>query len=290
MLILELLVLILCERAIAIVGGIPFDALPDSTASKKLIRSTVRFLMSTEKGVEHLCSGVIVADRRILSAAHCFQDADVKKALLDGRITMVFPTQNPTKPYDSIKLDPDAILRPPESQKHVDLAMVKVVLDFPRDMKVPLANSGCINGSPYVIAGFGASRKSKSPRDLENLTLRSVKLKKYDAGGGPFINLERTLDVKSGVSNGMGCYGDSGGPTFCKVDQKRWALAGINVRTFPRTNGSIHTTLTPSQHCDSSVYFRSTSINHNIDLIADWIPPNGRIKEKSNFGPSQAPQ
>jgi len=48
MLAIELFISTLCVQAWAVVGGIAFEDLPE-VASKKLIRSTVRFLLSTKE-------------------------------------------------------------------------------------------------------------------------------------------------------------------------------------------------------------------------------------------------
>jgi len=222
-----------------------------------------------------------VAEHRILSAAHCFKDPDVRKAMEEGRVTMISQSQNLTMSSDSTKLDPDAVKFSPDG---VDLAVVKVGIYFPESMRVPLAYSRCIDDSPYIVAGFGTSSKSQSSSDLKNLSLRSVKLKKTDSGEGALISLEKTHDVKSGVSNGMGCFGDSGGPTFCKVDREKWALAGINVWLFPRIDDPVQSTLTPAQKCDSSTYYKSTSVRHNMDTISGWLNSNTGSNTGSNAG------
>jgi len=272
--------------SLGVVDGIAFDHLRDSPA-KQAVKSTVRFLMETEKGIEHLCSGVIVADRQILSAAHCFNAADVKQAIKDGKVTMVFRNQNPPEREDRIKLDQDAVRLSP--QGNIDLAMVSVPLEFPKSQKIPIGSSGCRDKSPYIVAGYGTSREAKTPTDLQKLPLRSVRLEKSAEGDGALIPMKRTLSKRTGKSHGMGCFGDSGGPTFCKDRDGKWVLAGINARVYPTTEALKSQTLRAAEKCETSTFFSATSVRYNIDIIRDWMSaqpsPSGGSRELNRAAP-----
>lgn len=252
----------------AVIGGIAIDEL-QSRNKNIIMHNTVRFVLKKNGKIEHLCSGVIVGDGQVLSAAHCFNEDDVVSALKKGRVAMgYFDPERPGR-FASILIGPQAVHFPDDNK--VDLAFIRVNTDFPNKENLPLADKGCASDSPYIVAGFGTSLDSSSATDLEHLKLRSVKMKKAANPDGVTTALEEIYDPQTGQGKGIGCFGDSGGPTFCKDSAGQWVLEGINHTVYPRAQDTPEHPLSGRELCESARFFRSTSIKWNKDVIHHWL-------------------
>lgn len=255
------------EKSGAIIGGIDSRVLV-SSSKNLIVRNTVRFILNVDGKEEQLCSGVIIGDGEVLTAAHCFKDDDVRQALRSGSLSMRYFEPGGEGRFASVLVESDSVSLPRD--KNVDLAFVRLPVAFPNKENLLLAYGGCAPGSPYIVAGYGTTRESTSPSDLDHLSLHSVKMKKVGEGEGATTLLEETFDKTSGKSNGMGCFGDSGGPTFCKSKAGQWILAGINHKVYPRAKARRGKKLSGREQCESSRVFRSAAVKWNMDLIEGW--------------------
>lgn len=205
------------------------------------------------------CSAVRTSPVRIVSAGHCFLEYGQKgspsatagysfRAVMtgaDGQTKRV-PIVAPQGDYNA----------------DIDLAVAGLAQDVPLPPGVSfpsLSASGCEapmepKQEPGGIAGFFKStgraiaRRNLSPAFLvgygvlDNSSTGSVtadcpkivplnNLKQHGRAPALWVDFARTRSV-SGVAHGKGCFGDSGGPIFCR-ENGRLVVGGITAQVNP---------------------------------------------------------
>jgi secreted trypsin-like serine protease len=197
----------------------------DVVATNDSINQSIVGLYSTDKG--YLCTGSIITNDLILTAAHCVQGDTTKiKVLFGGKL------------IDGNKLGAGVVVRdsvkgeayPGFDINHItetgmnDVGLVRFSGGLPAGYKPAtlLVNYAAHihDGTTVVMAGYGISNvlfKSGAG------TLRKVTLQVDNAN---LSSSEASID--QGVRKGI-CEGDSGGPSYLQADGK-YLLWGITSR------------------------------------------------------------
>jgi hypothetical protein len=149
------------------------------------------------------CTGVTVAPRLVLTAAHCFKGAsdwDVtmySAKALEGSITCV---------------PEEALIRGQSFVVHHSLDLAAVRLRSDRTMVMPIFEGTLLPGSDAYIAGYGLAEANQGGR------LQMVPTKVATVS-------ETLLTTDSGPGGGA-CVGDSGGPLLVETGERGWSVAG----------------------------------------------------------------
>lgn len=183
------------------------------------LRRSVVFI---ENSAGELCSGALIAQDLVLTAAHCVTDsasyrvAAVNRAFRPLRVKVVAITAHPSFVTGTT----------PRTQPGVDLAVLRLERGLGSDF-LPLdpTLSGRIGvGDGVTVAGFGVSNESRkgTARILRQANLVSL---------GPIEVANRVLIVadpeRLAETSGAGaCRGDSGGPILAAT-QDSYLLYGI---------------------------------------------------------------
>ncbi|MBC7661996.1 MAG: leucine-rich repeat domain-containing protein [Chitinophagaceae bacterium] len=215
----------------SIVGGtVPHEQGPTSQATVALV---IRDRNSSPWTT--LCSGVLIAPRLVLTAAHCVESGKPKLTM-----GVLFGT-----------LDSDPLARIVEIEKtetfkkygsrffpNFDIAWVRLKEDAPHPWKpIEILRSPTqlesIEGLPdtLLLAGFGRTASlCTDPSCIGKLYEVTTKLEHF-FNESHFVNL-----LVIGPNPGRGtCNGDSGGPAFIHV-KNRWYLAGVLNGKSPLLN------------------------------------------------------
>lgn len=220
----------------SVVGGKKVD---ENTSPKVLARSTVALsIPKLLKKNRSFCSGSIIAEDMILTAAHClFKSYDTRfKKYTDDMLSILFTTdlskgyeerkasaQILYKPYvpEAVSIDPTAIAG--------DIALIKFEGGLPEGFEpVEVAKASPPDRFTAVVAGFGSKGRAASKN---NGVLHSVSL---DVTYNPSYKVLESREFLKGA-----CTGDSGGPLYADRDGK-WIQVGITSAgssTFGFCNG-----------------------------------------------------
>jgi secreted trypsin-like serine protease len=225
--------------ASAMVGGAP-------AVDASAYRSEIMIL----SGRGNLCTGIVLAQDLVLTAAHCIEpglsyklyelDAERKPVFHDVAKTVVHP-QFSKATFDANRATPD-------------LALLKTAAPLPaRFLPAALATPRprVAVGEGFVVVGYGVT----APRDNRSA---AVLRKAVLAATGQPGNLQlRLLDpATKGDTPGLGaCTGDSGGPVYEDRDGKRLVYGVVSWSTGPKASSGCGglTGVTP------------------LELYSDWI-------------------
>ncbi|MCS0501086.1 S1 family peptidase [Ancylobacter mangrovi] len=174
----------------AIIGGRPAD---DS------LKSEVVMITSTRGA---FCSGVVLAPRVLLTAAHCVAPASDYAAL-------VFEDSTPKLiPVAQIAIHPSFDPHSFETRRPTpDLAVVRLAEPLPLDFSPATLSSQMAlpaRRTSFLLAGFGVTKDGDGASGGK---LRMVQLPSIGITGGIMVRLS------DGPAKG-GCTGDSGGPVY----------------------------------------------------------------------------
>lgn len=209
--------------------------------------------------VASTCSAVRTSPVKIVSAGHCFLEFGQKGS----------PPATAGYSFRAVMTDANGktrrvpIVAPQGQWDHdIDLAVAGLAVDVPLPPSVTfpsLSQSGC--GAPmeparesggltgfFRGAGRAIVRKNLSPAFLvgygvldnsENGSVTSScpkivplnNLKQHGRAPALWVDFDRTRSV-SGIAHGKGCFGDSGGPIFCR-ENGRLVVGGITAQVNP---------------------------------------------------------
>jgi secreted trypsin-like serine protease len=202
-------------------------------AQKTLIARTVVGLVSEHDEGQALCTGSILDEQTILTAAHCIDSATAK-------MYVVFHGKLKTAKPDNIRLADRAIQHPKwkSATGEGDLALVHFTGGLPKDY-VPVTLAGkslkLSSGEQTLLVGYGLSNAKKetgsgSLRQTETSILGA-------ASSGEIMTDGKTSSV---------CFGDSGGPAFVEDGDSllQWGVAH-SVLNKECNQASLHTSVIP---------------------------------------------
>lgn len=168
-----------------------------------------------------LCTGSIIDDDLIVTAAHCVDGAVSKMSVVfglsasDGKTARVVGKEVPAE-YSGHATGRD----------QYDIALIRFEGPLPsgyRKAKLLSAGAELSNGDRVVLAGYGITDALAGTGSGE---LRKTAVKIKDAG---FARTEVLLDQTEGTG---ACHGDSGGPAFVE-EGGALAVWGVTNRAYP---------------------------------------------------------
>lgn len=170
----------------------------------------------------HFCSGTLVAEHLIVTAAHCVFD----KRPQDFQILF----GQDTKADSAVRRDPEALATFKKFQKfesNFDIAWVRFQGDIPegfRPVEIWHQPTSLSSQTPISIAGYG---RTASQCAFDDPTCQGGKLLFVDTSVREFVNHGRLFNlIVIGPRPDHGpCFGDSGGPAYVQRNGQ-WYLVG----------------------------------------------------------------
>ena len=185
-------------------------------------RSKLAILLLITRGSDlSVCTGVVIAPRVILTAAHCLTQTEPKhvKVILNNRSGRAPISES--RQADRIVIH-EKYNGDPKSVS--DLALLHLAKSLPEAYKpVSLMQIGeKITGDSALLIGFGITGETKH----DSMTLRETS-KSFKTE----LHLKETsIGIDQRTKTGGFCRGDSGAPVFADVEKQR-KLIGINSFT-----------------------------------------------------------
>jgi secreted trypsin-like serine protease len=163
------------------------------------------------------CSGVIISDHSIVTAAHCLAGRDPTQTVVlfgfNGNVTSVMRTGSEIHIPDHYHPYGDAL---PNAKNNLDIGVLVFTGSLPSGFKPALLESNELKpsdaGSSFTIAGFGGPKPGVL--DLCDVTLKD----------NAFSESEFELNSSHACTP---AGGDSGGPDF-RISRNRVVLYGIH--------------------------------------------------------------
>lgn len=197
--------------ASGIVGG-------DEVSPEQEIASMVVMVVDTQSS--QICSGTLIADNLVLTAAHCIGPSPEAMHIYFG-VDPFNTVETPVRPVVQVLIHE---LYNPENQAKNDVALVRFKDGLPPGFKTAsIAENPLGAGDGFTAAGLGRSDGRLSKRNLENDgsgRLRSVQKTVASLGTDP------SYFVVSQTSGQGVCPGDSGGPALKKTEAG-WLVVGV---------------------------------------------------------------
>ncbi|XP_069849489.1 transmembrane protease serine 9-like [Dipodomys merriami] len=207
------------EKPIRIVGG--FGAVPGE----------VPWQASLKEGSRHFCGATVVADRWLLSAAHCFNNTKAEQVQAHlGTASLLGTGGSPVKlglrrvvlhpHYNPSILDFDVAL--------LELARPLVFNKYIQPVCLPLAIQKFPVGRKCMISGWGNMQEGNAtkPEVLQKASVGVIE-QKVCSSLYNFSLTDRMLCAGFLEGRVDSCQGDSGGPLACEETPGIFYLAGI---------------------------------------------------------------
>jgi secreted trypsin-like serine protease len=208
----------LLSGSVSIVNG------DSANRREKLARSVVA-LVAIQDGSEALCTGTILNDQSVLTAAHCIASPQEMLVVFGPNVKSAAPDKR--RKVLSYKRHPTA-----------DLAIVHFTGGLPDGYSpVTLMNSGhsVRAGSEVLMMGYGVTDGLRHKGAGVLRETRSL-----------VLNFTSNAIVTDGRQSSV-CFGDSGGPAFVQSEGGEWSQVGVAHAVSDQAcdQASIHTRVFP---------------------------------------------
>jgi len=238
---------------------------------ERLIRqATIRLVVITKDEVRPFCSGVAFGPGEALSSGHCFGKGGASQdELRKGQVFV--ETYDHEAPGILKRIQVASVDFQEDS--HADLALIKLATDLPIRFSIPLAYSGCDEGTSMISAGFGRDEHNKYTSTVRTANYRELSMEERDELNKPIHlstdNRSEEWIVLRAQTSRKACSGDSGGPIFCK-SKGQLALAAINANL----NGGRRT-IAPgeypwNQFCRIADILVGSRVSSSMNVIEKW--------------------
>jgi trypsin len=174
----------------------------------------------------HFCGGSVVADRWVLTAAHCLVDTQPGEIQVGvGRTNLDDLGSGQTLTADRVVVHPDY-----EDTGTFDAALVRVTEDIasPAIGLVDLGDESLEEqGAPLTVAGWGTEFFGSPfiPADLKAVDVSAVADDSCVTNG--LMGFQPDSEMCAETLGGDSCQGDSGGPLFGQAADGRTVQVGI---------------------------------------------------------------
>lgn len=264
------------DPGLGIVNGTPLAK--QSPVSRHLVRVISRSRMPTVNGADRistsLCTGTLLDDRTVLTAAHCVHESDEAE---DIRISFGGDPYCESSP-EEVRIQSARVLgfivhRSYSFQSSInDIALIRLEEPSPEDSEpttlFDLPQTAIPLDAKVLAVGFGkitgADEVSDPNQRLRYGWIRPLKNLRPKAYMVDYLKSRKNLSLQDSLKfdsyflvfdqtdeNGI-CIGDSGGPTFIKQDGQ-WRQVGVSSFVF-RYEGKMETCRGVSAHVNLHSY------------------------------------
>ena len=222
----------ICLAASALAGSPMSNNLIDGAVvvkSDPLARFTVALgfapTNNPDDGITPFCTGALVGDGLVITAAHCMQGARNTHVIFETNALAFHPQTAPVIAYEiPAEFKGGYDHAEPVPKDNHDVALVRFAGHAPAGSQPvePVPPDYAVEtGSWLTIAGYGHWSRTEEPEDKIGI-LRKAALRVLDAG---YSSSEVAIDGSQGPQN---AGGDSGGPALVSIDGRYFIFAICN--------------------------------------------------------------
>lgn len=242
------------QNSSAIINGQSLQA--SDPVQSQLVHLETQFRNPESNKIEHTsCTGFIISENAILTAAHCVD----YKELISGVISFNSGEEQKTFTSEQIHIHPDYVsaIDRFEYDELRDLAVVKLTQPV-KILKtiVPLMNKPELNLKSFSFRALGYGKQQgsflKKASGISELKQKNLVVAEYN----PISPYFESFQPQGGV-----CFGDSGGPVLIKINNRDYIL-GVTIQVLFNPSKIFDPQYEP---CAEKAVFL------NIPYFYDWI-------------------